>query len=272
MQAQFGTKLNLSTTYHPQTDGQSERLIQILEDMLRMCVLEYGRSWEEYLHLCEFAYNNSYQASIGMAPFEALYGRPCRSPSCWAEPEDVTAIGPEIVVDHTEKIRQIRLRLKGAQERQKKYYDLYHGELEYRVGDFVYLKVSPLKGHKRFGIKGKLAPRFIGPFRVVKRVGKVAYELELPPPMLGIHHVFHISMLRLDRSREGRRLTVDLSQIDLREDVTYDEQPIQILDRKVKILRNKEIPSVLVKWQHHGDEEPTWELESYMREYFPYLF
>ncbi|KAK9119098.1 hypothetical protein Scep_017191 [Stephania cephalantha] len=106
MQAQFGTRLELSTAFHPQTDGQSERLIQVLEDMLRMCVLEYGGSWEEYLHLCEFAYNNSYQASIGMAPFEALYGRPCRSPSSSGRAEDVVTVGPETVVDHTEKVRR----------------------------------------------------------------------------------------------------------------------------------------------------------------------
>ncbi|KAK9128574.1 hypothetical protein Syun_017371 [Stephania yunnanensis] len=207
-----------------------------------------------------------------MAHFEALFGRPCRSPSCWAEPKDVAVIGPEIVVDHTEKIRLIRLRLNGVQERQKEYYDMYHGELAYDVGDYVYLKVSPIKGHKRFGIKGKLAPRFIGPFKVKKRIGKVVYELELPYQLSDIHPVFHVSMLRLYRSKEGERPIVDLSQIDLREDITYDEHPIQILDRKVKILRNKEIPSVLVKWRYHRNEELTWELESYMREYFPYLF
>ncbi|KAK9094064.1 hypothetical protein Scep_025533 [Stephania cephalantha] len=208
-----------------------------------------------------------------MAPFEALYGEPCRSPSSLGvSAEDVVTVGPETVVDHTEKVRRSVQRLKSAQERQKKYYDQYHDELQYDVGDYVYLKVSPLKGHKRFGIKGKLAPRFIGPFKIVKRVGKIAYRLELPPALVGVHPVFHISMLRLDKSGGGRRPTVDLSQIELQDDATYEEQPIQIVDRKVKILRNKEIPSVLVKWQFHGDEELTWELESYMREHFPYLF
>ena len=120
MQEQYGTRLQFSTAFHPQTDGQSERLIQVLEDMLRASVLEFGGSWEDYLPLCEFAYNNSYQASIQMAPFEALYGRPCRSPSCWAEPEDRATIGPEIVVDHTEKVRQIRQKLLATQDRQKK--------------------------------------------------------------------------------------------------------------------------------------------------------
>ncbi|KAK9125672.1 hypothetical protein Scep_014518 [Stephania cephalantha] len=205
MQEQYGTRYDSKMLFHLGTDGRTERLIQTLEDMLRACVLEFGGSWEEYLPLCEFAYNNSYQASIEMAPFEALYGRPCRSPSCWAEPEDRNLLGPEIVVDHTEKVRQIRQKLKGAQERQKKYADMYRSDLTYDEGALVYLKVSPRKGHHRFGLKGKLAPRFIGPFKIKKRVGKVAYELELPPQMSGIHQVFHISMLRLAKSKAGER-------------------------------------------------------------------
>ncbi|KAK9126399.1 hypothetical protein Scep_015245 [Stephania cephalantha] len=130
MQEQFGTKLQFNTAFHPrQTTDDRERLIQILEDMLRACVLQFGGSWEEYLPLCEFAYNNSYQASIGMPPFEALYGRPCRSPTCWAEPEDTAAVGPEIVVDHTEKVKLMRQRLLAAQHRQKKYADRYRDGL-----------------------------------------------------------------------------------------------------------------------------------------------
>ncbi|KAK9154344.1 hypothetical protein Sjap_001824 [Stephania japonica] len=149
--------------------------------MLRASILRFGGAWEEYLPLCEFAHNNNaIKASIGMPPFEALYGRPCRSPACWAAPEDVAVIGPEVVVDHTEKIRQVRLRLQAAQDRQKKYADRYLEGLSYDVDDLVYLKVSPWKGHQRFGIKGKLAPRYIGPFRVIARVGTVAYRLELP--------------------------------------------------------------------------------------------
>ena len=244
----------------------------MLEDMLRATVVEFGGSWEDYLPLCEFVYNNSYQASIQMAPFEALYGRPYRSPACWAEPEDRVTVGPEIVIDHTEKVRQIRHRLQAAQDRQKKYFDQYHRGLEYAKDDFVYLKVSPRKGQQRFGMKGKLAPRFIGPFKIKNRVGKVAYELELPPQLSGVHPVFHISMLRLAKSKAGQRPTVDLRDIDLSEDITYEEQPVQILDRKEQTLRNKTIPLVLVKWQFHSDEELTWERESYMRDHFPYLF
>ncbi|KAK9118997.1 hypothetical protein Scep_017090 [Stephania cephalantha] len=189
--------------------------------MLRACVLEFGGSWAEYLPLCEFAYNNSCQASIEMAPFEALYGRPCRSPLCWAEPEDREIVGPEIVVDHTEKVKLISQRLRGAHERQKRYADKYRSDLAYSEGAFVYLNVSPRKGLQRFGVKGKFAPRYIGPFMIKKRVGKVTYELELPPQMSGVHPVFHISMLRIAESKTGLRLIVDLSQIDLSDDISY---------------------------------------------------
>ncbi|KAK9125892.1 hypothetical protein Scep_014738 [Stephania cephalantha] len=223
--------------------------------MLRACILKFGGSWEDYLPLCEFAYNNNYQASIGMPPFEALYGRPCRSPACWAAPEDTAAIGPEIVVDHTKKIRQIRQRLRAAQDRQKKYADKYHEGLSYEEGDMVYLKVSPWKGQQRFGIKGKLAPRYIRPFRVAARVGSVAYRLDLPAELAGVHPTFHISMLRLAKS--GPRPMVDLRQIKVRADVTYEERPIAIVDRTIQTLRIREIPKVLVRWQHHGTEGLT---------------
>ncbi|KAK9157019.1 hypothetical protein Scep_003593 [Stephania cephalantha] len=133
----------------------------------------------------------------------------------------------------------------------------------YEEGDMVYLKVSPWKDQQRFGIKGKLAPRYIGPFRVAARVGSVAYRLDLPAELAGVHPTFHISMLRLARS--GPRPMVDLRQIEVRPDVTYEERPIAIVDRATQTLRNREIPKVLVRWQHHGTEGLTWELESTMR-------
>ncbi|KAK9092860.1 hypothetical protein Syun_027771 [Stephania yunnanensis] len=145
MQERFDTQLRFSIAFHSHTDGKSEWLIQILEDMLRSCVLEYGGFWEKYISLCKFSYNNNYQSSIGMMPFEALYGRPCRAPSCWSEPEVLTELGPQIVRDHTEAVEQIHQKLKAAQNRQKSYYDLYHRVVEYNVGDWVYLKVSPRK-------------------------------------------------------------------------------------------------------------------------------
>ncbi|GJZ20894.1 putative reverse transcriptase domain-containing protein [Tanacetum coccineum] len=173
LQKALGTKLNMSTAYHPETDGQSERTIQTLEDMLRACVMDFGGSWDTHLPLVEFSYNNSYHASIKCAPFEALYGRKCRSPVIWTEVGENQLIGPELVQETTEKIFQIKERLKTARSRQKSYADKRRKPLEFEVGDRVLLKVSPWKGVVRFGKKGKLAPRYVGPFpfELVERVG-----------------------------------------------------------------------------------------------------
>ncbi|GJS51708.1 putative reverse transcriptase domain-containing protein [Tanacetum coccineum] len=176
MQEALGTRLDMSTAYHPQTDGQSERTIQTLEDMLRACVLDFGGSWDVHLPLVEFSYNNSYHSSVRCAPFEALYGRKCRSPIMWAEVGEGQLIGPELVQETTEKISQIKDRLKAARDRQKSYADKRRKPLEFSVGDYVLLKVSPWKGVVRFGKKGKLAPRFVGPsrLRLLRKLGSVA--------------------------------------------------------------------------------------------------
>ena len=139
----MGTEIKLSSAFHPQTDGQSERVIQILEDMLRACVMEFRGNWVEHLPLIEFAYNNSFQSSIGMAPYEALYGRPCRSPMCWMESGEASLIGPELVQETTDKIRVIRDRLLAAQSRQKSYADHRRRPLEFQIGDHVFLRVTP---------------------------------------------------------------------------------------------------------------------------------
>ena len=136
----MGTDLRFSMAYHPQTDGQSERTIQTLEDLLRLCVLDFKGSWDKYLPLVEFSYNNSYQASIGMAPFEALYGRKCRSPICWNEVGEAKLLGPELVRLTTEKIQIIRQRIRAAQERQKSYADLHRRDEMFNVGDHVFLR------------------------------------------------------------------------------------------------------------------------------------
>ncbi|GJU62932.1 putative reverse transcriptase domain-containing protein [Tanacetum coccineum] len=160
LQKALGTSLDMSTAYHPQTDGQSERTIQTLEDMLRACVIDFGNGWVKHLPLVEFSYNNSYHASIKAAPFEALYGRKCRSPVCWAEVGEVQLTGPEIVQETTEKIIQVKQRMQAARDRQKSYADLKRKPMEFEVGDKVMLKVSPWKGVVRFGKRGKLNPRF----------------------------------------------------------------------------------------------------------------
>ncbi|KAK5773241.1 hypothetical protein PVK06_049546 [Gossypium arboreum] len=270
LQEALGTRLDFSTAFHPQTDGQSERVIQILEDMLRGCIIDFRGSWKDYLPLAEFAYNNSYQASIQAAPYEALYGRRCRTPTCWTELGERQVLGSELVADTESKVKLIRDRLKEASDRQKSYADLKRKEIEFAVGDMVFLKVSPWKKILRFGKKGKLSPRFLGPYRVLRRVGPVAYQLELPPELDRIHDVFHVSMLRRYRSDPSH--VVPVEEIEVRTDLTFEEEPIQILDREVKVLRRKSVPLVKVLWRNHGREEDTWESEETMRQQYPQLF
>ncbi|GJT76191.1 putative reverse transcriptase domain-containing protein [Tanacetum coccineum] len=195
-QKALGTEISMSTAYHPETDGQSERTIQTLEDMLRACVIDFGKGWVKHLPLAEFSYNNSYHASIKAAPYEALYGRKCRSPVCWAEVGEAQLTGPELIQETTEKIVLIKQRIQAAQDRQKSYADLKRKPMEFKVGDRVMLKVSPWKGVVRFGKRGKLNPRYVRPFKVLAKVGKVAYRLELPQELSRVHHTFHVSNLK----------------------------------------------------------------------------
>ncbi|GJT61317.1 putative reverse transcriptase domain-containing protein [Tanacetum coccineum] len=180
LQNALGTNLDMSTAYHPQTDGQSERTIQTLEDMLRACAIDFGKGWVNHLPLVEFSYNNSYHASIKAAPFEALYGRKCHSPVCWTEVGEAQILGPELIQETTEKIIQIKQRMQAARDRQKSYADLKHKPMEFQVRDKVMLKVSPWKGVVHFGKRGKLNPRYVGPFKVLEKVGEDAYKIELP--------------------------------------------------------------------------------------------
>jgi hypothetical protein len=176
-QKALGTRLKLSTSHHPQTDGQSERTIQTLEDMLRACVLEDGGSWNHHLPLIEFSYNNSYHSSIGMAPYEALYGRKCRTPLWCAEVGDKSIIGPEIIQETTLKIKSIQEKMRTTQSRQKSYADKRRRPLEFEEGDHVFLKVTPKLGLRGVFRTKKLCPRYIGPFLILRRIGPVAYQL-----------------------------------------------------------------------------------------------
>jgi hypothetical protein len=177
------TKLNFSSTYHPQTNGQTGMTNQILEDMLRACALKYGKNWDKSLPYVEFSYNNSYQASIKMAPYEALYGWQCRTPLFWSQTEESQVFGPEVLKDAEKQVQMVRESLKVAQSRQKSYADKRKRDLSFEIRDFVYLKVSPMRGTHRFRVKGKLAPRYVGPFKISDRKGEVAYQLELPPQL-----------------------------------------------------------------------------------------
>ncbi|KAI3505892.1 hypothetical protein L1887_28214 [Cichorium endivia] len=196
LQKALGTQLNLSTAYHPQTDGQTERTIQTLEDMLRACAIEFKGNWDTHLPLIEFSYNNSYHTSIQCAPYEALYGRKCRSPLCWVEIGDRQLTRVDLIQETTDKIAIIRDKLKIARDRQKSYANNRRKPLEFQVGDKVLLKVSPWKGLVRFGKKGKLSPRYVGPFEIMERIGPVAYKLQLPQELSAIHDTFHVSNLK----------------------------------------------------------------------------
>ncbi|GKA37404.1 putative reverse transcriptase domain-containing protein [Tanacetum coccineum] len=179
----LGTRLDMSTTYHPQIDGQSERTIQTLEDMLRACVIEFGGSWDVHLPLAEFSYNNSYHTSI-------------RSPMLWAEIREGSLIGPELVQETTDKVVVIKEKLQAARDHQKSYADSGRKITEYEVGESVLLKVSPWKGVMHFGKKGKLTPRYVGPFEILERIDPVAYRLRLPKELTGVHDTFHVSNLK----------------------------------------------------------------------------
>nr|GEW12609.1 putative reverse transcriptase domain-containing protein [Tanacetum cinerariifolium] len=231
-----GTRLDVSTAYHPKNDGQSERTIQTLEDTLRACVLDFGKGWDKPLPLVEFSFNNSYHTNIKAAPFKALYGRKCRSPIYWAEIGDRQLTGPEIIHETTEKIVQIKSRIQAARDLQKSYADVRRKPLEFQVGDKVMLKVSPWKGVIRFGKRGKLNPRYIGPFKISARVGTIACRLELPEQLSRVH------------------------------------KPIKIMDREVKRLKQSRIPIVKVRWNSRRGPEFTWECEDQMQKKYPHLF
>ncbi|WRX28973.1 Integrase [Theobroma cacao] len=206
------TKLKFSTTFHPQTDGQSERTIQTMEDMLRACVMDFLGSWDRCLPLVEFAYNNSFQSSI---------------------------VSVELINLTNDKIKVIRERLKVAQDRQKSDADKQRKDLEFEIDDRVFLKVSPWKGVIRFANRGKLNPRYIGPFRIIERIGPVVYRLELPSELDQIHNVFHVSMLKKYVPDPSHIL--EAPSIELHDDLKFEVQPVSILDREERVLRNKSI-------------------------------
>ncbi|KAI3822262.1 hypothetical protein L1987_09850 [Smallanthus sonchifolius] len=238
-------RLDMSTTYHPQTDGLTEHTIQTLKDMLRAYLIDFGNSWETHLPLVEFSYNNSYHTSIKAAPFEALYGRKCRSPIFWAEVGDSQLTGPELVLETSEKIVQIRNRMAAARDRQKRYANKRRKPLEFQVGDMVLLKVLPWKGVIRFGKRGKLNPRYVGPFKILKRIGPVAYQLDLHEGLSDVHNVFHVSNLKKCLAEET--LVVPLEELEIDEQLRFIEKPVEIMDREVKTLKHSKIPIVRVR-------------------------
>ncbi|WMV29753.1 hypothetical protein MTR67_023138 [Solanum verrucosum] len=225
-------RLTKSSHFLP-TDGQEERTIQIIEDILRACVIDFKGNWDDHLPLIEFSYNNSYHSSIAMAPFEALYGRRYRSPIRWFEVGEFSLLSPEVVYETTEKI-------------------------------------SPMKGVMRFGKNGKLSPWYVGPYEILKRVGKVAYELKLPIELAPVHSVSHISMLK---KCIGDPVSVlPLEGLGVNMNLSYEEVSVEILDQQVKKLRNKEVAYVKVLWRNHLVEGSTWEVEADMKSRYLNLF
>ncbi|GJW41766.1 putative reverse transcriptase domain-containing protein [Tanacetum coccineum] len=238
--------------------------------MLRACVLDFRGSWDVHLPLVEFSYNNSYHSSVRCAPFEALYGRKCRSPILWAEVGEGQLIGPELVQETTEKISQIKDRLKAARDRQKSYADKRRKPLEFSVGDYVLLKVSPWKGVVRFGKKGKLAPRFVRPFEIIEKVGHVAYRLDLPEELNGVHDTFHVSNLKKCLADPTLKVPLDEIQVDAK--LNFVEEPVEILEREFKKLKRSRIAIVKVRWNSKRGPEFMWEREDQMKLKYPHLF
>ncbi|GJW00753.1 putative reverse transcriptase domain-containing protein, partial [Tanacetum coccineum] len=246
-QKALGTDISMSTAYHPETNCQSERTIQTLEDMLRACVIDFCKGWVKHLRLAEFSYNNSYHASIKAAPYEALYGRKCRSPVCSAEVGEAQLTGLELIQETTEKIIMIKQRMQAAQDRQKSYADRKRKPMEFEVGDRVMLKVS-----------------------VLAKVRKVAYRLELPQELSRVHHTFHVSNVKKCYADEP--LVMLLEGIHVDDKLQFVEEPVEIMEREIKRLKRSQKPLVKVRWNSRRGLEFTWEREDSFKQKYPQLF
>ncbi|GJY81023.1 putative reverse transcriptase domain-containing protein [Tanacetum coccineum] len=228
------------------------------------------KGWDRHLPLTEFSYNNNYHMSIKVAPFEVFYGRKCCSPICWAEVGDAQLMSPEIIRETTEKIIQIKHRLQASRDRKESYADKRRKPLEFQVGDKVMLKVSPWKEVIRFGKRGKLNPHYIGPFKILAKVGTVAYRLELPERLSRVHSTFHISNLKKCLSDEP--LAIPLDEIHADNKLNFIEEPVEVMDYEVKHLKQRRIPIVKVCCNSRIGPEYTWKHEDQMQKKYPHLF
>jgi hypothetical protein len=229
--------------------------------MLRAYVLEHQGSWDQNLPWAEFSYNNSYQESLKMAPFEVLYGRRCRTPLNWIEPGEKVIFGPDLVEEVGAIVRRIQENLKAAKSHQETYANKRRQPLEFEAGDHVYLRVSPMKGVKRFGVKGKLAPRYIRPFPILEKCGSVAYKLDLPPSLAGVHDIFHMSQLKKCLRAPVDVMLPEVTPLEV--DLSYPEHPIKVLDQKDHVTRRKTLKFFKIQWSNHSEEEATWESKDF---------
>jgi hypothetical protein len=238
--------------------------------MLRAYVLTDGPKWNKHLPLAEFSYNNSYQESIKMSPFEALYGRPCRTPLSCSESGERVIYGPDIVTEAEEKVKQIQANILAAQSRQKGYTDKRRNPLEFEVGDHIYLRVSPMKGVRCFGIKGKLAPRYIGLYSIIDKYGQTFYQVKLPAKLSGVHNVFHVSQLK--RCLKPLTNVIIEDTILLEPDLTYKAYPIKVLNQQDRVTRNKTTQFYKIQWNEHSEDKATWECDEFLRSNYPKFF
>jgi hypothetical protein len=239
--------------------------------MLRACALDFGNQWDDNVAYAEFTYNNCYRTSIGMAPFEALYGRKCQSPLYWRKPDqDQNISEPLDMVGIQQKVQLVQERLLTAQSRQKSYADNRRRTLESSAGERVFFRLTPRRSIRKDKKRKKLQPHNIGPFSIIQRIQKVAYQLELPPEFKGMHNVFQVSQLR--QYIPNPEHVINDKPIKLKTDLNYDEQSIKILEFGEKELRNKKISLVKVLWNNHPVPDATWETEIEMRRMYPHLF
>jgi hypothetical protein len=225
--------------------------------MLRACVLEHQGSQNQNLSSAKFSYNNSYQESLKMATFEVLYRCRCRTPVNWIELGEKVIIGPDLVEEAKATVHRI----------QEIYANKRHRRLEFEDGNHVYLRVSPMKGMKRFGVKGKLAPRYIRPFPILQKCGSMAYKLDLPPSLAGVHDIFHVSQLKKCLKEP---VDVVLPEVTLlKANLSHPKHSINVLDQKDHVTRRKTIKFFKIQWSNHSEEEATCESEDFVRSHHP---
>jgi hypothetical protein len=264
------TKLDFSSAYHPQADGQTKRVNQVLEDILRACVLTYGKNWEDNLAFAEFSYNNGYHTSLKKAPFEVLYGRKCRTLLMWSKVGDHVIESSDFIKAAEEKIVEVCENLWIAQSRQKSYVDKRRHELKFDVEDHVYLKVSPIHETRRFHVHEKLASWYIDPYPVIKRIDTVTYKIKLLEQLYDVHNIFHVSQLWKCLRVPEEQVAPDT--LDLQDDLRYQEVHVRILDTMTQRTRMQAFKLCKVQWSRHSEAEATWEREDALKEEFPLLF